>query len=252
MTRLPALLAGVLVVAAPVAAKADRLILTLSSHEVVIASNFQGAEVTLFGAVAEDTGVIRPLGEDDLVVTARGPRTRLVVREKERSAGLWLNSAGADFVDAPSFLAVLSSRPLAEIADRGVFAAAELGLDAAARAAGRGAEAAAFAPALRRLQEASALWREEPNGVVSIGWGLFKGTIRLPPNVPLGLFEVEAQLLSGGRVVARDTVAFAVVKSGFEARVAEAADQQRFAYGFAAVALALLFGWLASVIFRRD
>lgn len=250
MARL-AILAAALLAAVP--ARADRIILTLSSPEVTIASNFQGAEMTFFGAVAEDTGVIRPLGKDDIVVTAKGPEGPLVVREKERTAGLWLNRSGGAFKRAPSFLAVLSNRPLAEIAPKETLAADDLGLDAvAASRAARREDVALFAPALKRLQVASGLWREEPNGVSSIGWGLFKGTIRLPPNVPLGAFEVEARLISGGRTLAREVVPFQVVKSGFEARVAELSDRFRLAYGLTAVALALLFGWLASVIFRRD
>jgi uncharacterized protein (TIGR02186 family) len=245
-------------VLAPAPARADGLLLTLSSPKVVIASNFQGGEVTLFGAAVDDEGAVRPVTDYDLVVTTRGPAETLTVREKARSHGLWLNRSGREFREVPYFLNVLSSRPLDEIADFRRRKEAALGLDAVA-ARGLSKEAAPlkgddakFAGALRRLQERRLLWREDGSGVEFVGSSLFKGTITLPPNVPFGDFSIEARLMRGGETVATGSAVFRVVKDGFEARVAELAETSRAAYGAATVALALLFGWLASVIFRRD
>ena len=46
--------------------------------------------------------------------------------------------------------------------------------------------------------------------------------------------------------------ALEIIKAGFEEYVAEAARNHGFLYGLAAVALALLTGWFASVVLRRD
>ena len=70
--------------------------------------------------------------------------------------------------------------------------------------------------------------------------------------MPFGEFELEARLMQDGKLLAKRTVSFRVAKSGFEAQVAGVSETNRIAYGLAVVALALLFGWLASVIFRRD
>jgi hypothetical protein len=43
-----------------------------------------------------------------------------------------------------------------------------------------------------------------------------------------------------------------VIKAGFEQYVAEAAANYGLLYGFATMLMALLTGWLASVVFRRD
>lgn len=237
----------------------DDLILSLSHKAVTIASNYQGAEVAVFGAALDDEGDVRPAGPYDLIVTTRGPLETIDVREKARVAGVWINAEGREFVRAPSFLSVLASRPIAEIADEATRARDDLGLDAiaAGRLGGsqtKGVSAAdrPFVAALRRLQESRGLWREEPRGVDFIGASLFQGSISLPANVPFGEFEVEARLMQNGALLARRVVSFHVVKSGFEAQVAGMAETARLAYGLAVVALALLFGWLASVIFRRD
>lgn len=251
-------LALILALLAPGAAHADGLLLSLSSREITIASNYQGAEVTLFGAALDKDGNVGPPFDYDIVAIARGPAETLAVREKERNAGLWLNSATRRFADAPSYLSVLSSRPLSDVASPEIRARDELGLEAAAlrRLPGAPVQAlpkdAPFVGALIRLQEQRKLWSERASGVTFIGPSLFQGAFQLPANVPLGDFEVEARLMRGGETVARETVRFRVVKAGFEAKMAGLAESQRLAYGAATMALALLFGWLASVIFRRD
>jgi uncharacterized protein (TIGR02186 family) len=236
----------------------ERLLLTLSSDRVVIASNYAGAEITLFGAVRPEGAAAARPGPYDLIVTTRGPVETLTVREKGRVAGLWLNRDSRSFLKAPSYLSVLSNRPLEAVADAGLRARDELGLAATLAAPGRGSaemaagEAARFSAALRRVQTARDLWREDPEGVTFLDPALFRATLRLPPDTPLGDYQVEARLFSAGEPTARETIAFHVVKAGFEARVAELAETQRVAYAAATATLALLFGWLASVMFRRD
>ncbi|RXF75522.1 TIGR02186 family protein [Hansschlegelia zhihuaiae] len=245
-------------VLAPAPARADGLLLTLSTPKVVIASNFQGGEVTLFGAAVDASGAVQSVEDYDLVVTTRGPAETLTVREKSRSHGLWLNRSGREFREVPYFLNVLSSRPLDEITDFQRRREGGLGLDAVAAGGLSNAltplkgDDAKFSAALRRLQERRLLWREDASGVEVIGSSLFKGAITLPPNVPFGDFSIEARLMRAGVTVATGATTFRVAKDGFEARVAGLAETNRAAYGAATVALALLFGWLASVMFRRD
>ena len=53
-------------------------------------------------------------------------------------------------------------------------------------------------------------------------------------------------------MIARTTSAFEVVKAGFEQFVANAARDHGLLYGLATALMALLTGWFASVVFRRD
>ena len=59
-------------------------------------------------------------------------------------------------------------------------------------------------------------------------------------------------LLSDGAVVSRRSSSFEVAKSGFEDQVTAAARDHSLLYGAGIAGLSLLFGWIASVIFRRD
>src|SRR3546814_3807252 len=50
------------------------------------------------------------------------------MREKQKIAGMWINAASAHFRSAPSYYAMASSRPIADIVDERTAAIYELGL----------------------------------------------------------------------------------------------------------------------------
>jgi hypothetical protein len=53
-------------------------------------------------------------------------------------------------------------------------------------------------------------------------------------------------------VIARTNSAFEIVKVGFERFIAGSAADHGILYGFATAAMALMTGWFASIVFRRD
>ena len=53
-------------------------------------------------------------------------------------------------------------------------------------------------------------------------------------------------------MIARTNSALEVYKAGFEQAVSAIARDHGFLYGMVTVVLALLTGWFASVVFRRD
>jgi uncharacterized protein (TIGR02186 family) len=53
-------------------------------------------------------------------------------------------------------------------------------------------------------------------------------------------------------LLARANSAFEIIKVGFEQFVANAAHEYGFLYGITTAMMALMTGWLASVVFRRD
>ena len=104
--RLIALAFAATLAAAPPAA-AERLITTLSTSRVLIASNFTGADVVLFGSVERDAQTVARRGGYDIVVTVTGPRETIVTFRKQRVAGIWVNADQRTFVKVPSYLTVL-------------------------------------------------------------------------------------------------------------------------------------------------
>lgn len=242
------------VMAAP--AHAERLVLSVSSHRVVISSNFTGDELILFGTIEQDAGSVGRAGTVALVATVTGPRRAMVARRKERVAGIWINRRSREFPDAPSYLAVLTNKPLDQIATPDVLKHNAVGLDSIPLLqAYRGNVSDIdndYRQAFVRAQAALGLYVQKTNAVTFITPGLFRASVPLPANVSIGDYEVSVQLFIGGAMVAREETAFEIVKSGFEQQIGYFARSHGLLYGIATALLALLTGWIGNVVFRKD
>jgi len=256
MSRILALITILLACAVP--ARAEQLITSLSTHRVLITSNFTGAELILFGSIERDAETVSRPGGYDLVVTVLGPRQTIVTRRKDRILGIWANTDSLTFPDAPAYLAVRTNRPVEEIADAATLQRLQVGLANIALPSAPGEDAAsnarsdAFRSAFLRLKVQQGHYRERANAVTFLTPTLFRATIPLPADVPIGTYEIDLKLFAAGAMVTRESNAFEIVKVGFEQFVAHVAQTHGFFYGLATAAMAMLTGWLASVAFRRD
>ena len=253
---LASLPAALLALATPAAA--ERLVSTLSTSRVLIASNFTGADVVLFGSVERDAQTVARRGGYDIVVTVSGPRETIVTFRKQRVAGVWVNADQRTFVKAPSYLAVLANRTINDIADVNTLRRTQTGLARTLlpqEIAGDIADSIRddpFRQAFLRLKIDQRLFSEQQNGVTFLTPALFRATIPIPDNAPTGVYEIEVKLFADGALLARTQTAMEVVKVGFEQVVANAARDHGLLYGLATALMALLTGWFASVVFRRD
>lgn len=239
-----------------VPAAAETLVTSLSSHQVRITSNYTGAQVVLFGAVERDAQSVARSGDYDIVVTVRGPRQTVTVREKEPLGPLWINREQQKFADMPAYLGVFSSRPIAELTTDPLRRRFRIGIDAVVNAPDatldRGGEDDPFRAALVRLRTRERLFVEDPRGVAFLTPTLFRSAVDLPATAPPGAYEVDVALFWGGVLLARTQTHFELLKTGFEQQVGDLARDWSALYGGVTGAFALLFGWIASVIFRRD
>lgn len=240
-------------------ALAERLIVSVSNHRVTVTPNYTGEELVLFGSVERDdkTPPNRPAAYD-LVVTIKGPGADMVTRRKERKFGIWVNVDSRQFLKVPAYLAVFANRPLNEIAPPDVQRRLQLGLNNVILTQRVGSDYAdvvstdPFRSAFVRLRMEHGLYREATNAVTFLTPTLFRTGIPLPAEVPIGNYDVEIELLANGALITKTETAFEIVKVGFEQFVATSAQQNGLLYGLFTAAMALMTGWLASVIFRRD
>ena len=253
-TAMVVAMAGIAAAAMP--AQAERLITSLSNHRILVTSNFVGEDLVLFGAIEPDKDSRPRNGGYDIVVTVSGPRRTVVTRKKERRLGIWMNVESREFVGAPIYLAVLSNRPLDQIANEATRRRLQLGL---ARYSPLGRPVRRASPGTihsAALSFASAtgisLYQESAKAVTFLSPTLFRASISLPAGAPIGTLQCRPETVRRRPMIARANSAFEVVKAGFEQVVAEAAHQYPLPYGIATAIMALFTGWLASIIFRRD
>jgi uncharacterized protein (TIGR02186 family) len=234
---------------------ADKPVLVpdVSARQVQIRYSFTGAQLLLFGAVVYPGGRA-PDRPADIAVVLRGPVQPILVREKQKIAGIWMNADSNRFRSAPSFYAVASSRPIADLVDQRTAAIYELGLHNLQLSPGGGAlpeKERRFEAGLLDLRARQRLYSENPRGVELNDGVLYRATITIPSQVPVGTYTAETFLIDRGRVVAAATRDIPINKSGFERFVALAARRHRLAYGLTSVILSLGLGWAAAAAFRR-
>ena len=189
-----------------------------------------------------------------MVVVLKGPVQPILVREKQKIAGIWTNADSSRFRSAPGYYAVASSKPIADLVDERTAAIYELGLQNLQLSPGGGAQPdkeRRFEAGLLDLRRRQGLYAANPNGVEISGGVLYRARIFIPSQVPVGTYTAETFLIDRGKVIAAATKDIQVGKSGFERFVAQTAQRQSFLYGLAAVLLSLLLGWAAAEVFRR-
>lgn len=227
------------------------LVPEVSQHEIRVRQGFTGTELLLYGAILDPQGR-RATNPYDIVVVLKGPTEPILVREKAKKLGVWVNAQSTAFRSAPSFFAVASSRPVGEIVDDRTAAIYELGLDFL-QLSPTGAidpeEQGRFTAGLVDLRQREGLYKEAGRGVTINDGVLYQARIAVPSNVITGRYTAETFAISDGRVIASAIAEVEVQKQGFERFVAEQADQSAFLYGLFAVALSVLMGWLAGRVF---
>ncbi|MEM8797245.1 MAG: TIGR02186 family protein [Pseudomonadota bacterium] len=238
---------------------AQNLVTGLSFEKVEITSDFTGNEIVVFGTIdlGQDN---RPFSfEDyDIVVVIEGPGEPGVVRKKQRTAGIWINREGREFRTIPgSYLVMRTKNPEEEnfsrvLQDHNIgFENLNLGAVSTDVDAAVSAQDKQFRDAIVRIKKSEGLYHESDE-ITIIGDRLFSARFQLPAIVPVGIHQVRTYLFSNNRLVAGATHAIRVSKSGFEQILFRFARDYGFLYGAACVLLAMLTGWLGSVIFRRD
>lgn len=232
------------------------LVPDVSQRDIEIAYSFTGADLLLFGAILYPGGRQPGSGEKpaDIVVVVKGPMQSVLVREKEKIAGIWINADHMRYRSAPSFYAIASSRPIKQLVDDRTRAIYELGLDSLQLSPASSAAPtvqARFDKGLADLRVRNGLFYEAPGAVEITGGVLYRARMTIPARVPVGRFTAETFLIRDGRVLAAAVRPIEIRKSGFERFVARSADRNSFFYGLVAVALSVLFGWSAGAIWRR-
>ncbi|MGE5063396.1 MAG: TIGR02186 family protein [Myxococcales bacterium] len=249
-------LASILIAAAApllIGAAKPELVPDVSSRQVQIRYTFSGAQLLLFGAVVYPDGRI-PEQPVDIAVVLRGPVQPILLREKQKIAGIWMNADSSRFRSAPSFYSVASSRPISELVDERTASIYELGLHNLQLSPGGGTlpeRERHFEAGLLDLRSRAGLYAENPRGVEITDGVLYRAAITIPSQVPVGTYTAETFLIERGRVLAAATRDIQIDKSGFERYVAVAARRHRLIYGLCCVALSLGLGWAAAAAFRR-
>lgn len=230
------------------------LITDLSQSRIDINTRFKGADLLVFGAIQYPAGAV-PDAPADIAIVVRGPVVPVTVREKSRVAGIWVNTDSVRFESVPGFYSVATTRPIDELADDRTTAIYEIGianLQLSPASTAPGADVNRFEAGLITAKRNEGLFVETPGAVVVTRNVLYSARIAIPSAVPVGDYAAEIHLIRKGRVIASSSTPIVIGKSGFERWVYVMAQEHSLIYGLAAVASALIAGFVASVVTRRQ
>ena len=229
-----------------------RLITDISQRRIDIVYTFRGAELLVFGAIQYPRGSV-PDEPPGLAVVVRGPPVPVTVRQKERVAGIWINTRAVRFETTPGFYAVATSAPIARLVDERTAAIYEIGVSNLQLSPASGAspaETAAFERGLIDRRRRTGLFAEHEGTVGVTQNVLYQARIAIPSAVPVGDYACEIFLIRHGKVLAHSVTPISIDKSGFERWVFVFSRDYGLLYGLVAVALAVLAGWLSGLLVR--
>lgn len=249
MRRLLWLLAAALALALP--ARAEEIVLGLSSNRVAITATFDGSDILIFGAVKRSEPPPEDASPLNVVITVSGPLQPLTVRQSDRRLGIWMNTAAVHVDAAPSFYAVATTRPLPEVLSDTEDLRHSISIPRAIRAIGNDVgNREEFLDALVRLRAEEGRYQLLEGGVVFAEQTLFRAQVALPANLTEGDYATRIFLTRDGQVVDHFETTIYVRKTGIERWLYSLAQEQPFLYGLLALAIAIAAGWTASAAFQ--
>lgn len=240
--------------AAAAAATPEIIEADVSTRSIPVTSGFTGKEIIVFGAISRPDQESVEKRAYDIVVAVQGPPAPVVTRRKSNIAGLWMNAASVNFDRVPSFYTLSSTKPLEKIADSAVFDDLGIGYDhirITPRHPVEPAELKKFRDAVIRLKMKERLYLQDANGVKFKGRTLFRSTVLLPANVPLGSLSARVYLFRDRQLLSTYAANLQLEREGVERWLYNMAIQNPLLYGLFAVFLAMSIGFLASEISRR-
>lgn len=246
-------LALLLVALALPAAAQEQIVAGMSQNRVSITADFDGSEILIYGAVKRDAPPPEGQGPLEVIVTVEGPSAPVMVRRKDRVAGIWLNNADVRIDSAPSFYAVATTGPLDHILSDTDNLRHAITIERVIRAVGitdEADKAGEFLLGLLRVRTNEGRYRVLQGKVELTEETLFRTDVILPANLTEGEYKVRLFLLRDKRVIAHQERVIGVRKEGLERWIFNLAQEQPLIYGLLSLVLAAVSGWGASAAFR--
>ena len=150
------------------------------------------------------------------------------------------------------------SRPIDEITDPRLLTVLDIGFGRARMSAGKGSgelsaeELDTFKSAAIRLKQKDGLYVRDDYSVAFIGPALFRASVKLPANIPVGPLDARVFLFHEGQLLAIQPARVIVERQGLDRLVFDLAFEHPIWYGVLAVFFAASAGFVGSVLFQRQ
>ncbi|MBL42654.1 MAG: hypothetical protein CMM49_08360 [Rhodospirillaceae bacterium] len=218
----------------------------ISQKTISISSNFTGKKILLFGNKEI---------EGDIIITISGPKEKVLVHEKTKKMGIWINSNKIVFSDVPSYYAIASNRRIKNIIsienqNKLQIGAERLNIKPINNLEISNEEIEKFKSGLIRNKIKKNLYSLNEKSVF-FNNKLFRSQINFPTNAPEGNYKINTYLIKNNNIINSKENSVFISKVGIERKIYNFANKQPALYGICAIIIAILSGSIASIIFRR-
>ncbi|WP_409360868.1 TIGR02186 family protein [Bartonella heixiaziensis] len=226
----------------------------VTTNRITVDAHFDGRDLYIAGVLENTDPLYSQQNRYDIVVSLEGQARSMVMREKKRNAGVWINADSLIFKNVPLFYSMVTTREIEDITSAEGYKRLGLGLSYLLLQTDEQDQAKiqVFRDELIKLQKAKRLYNEEIGGVRFGSGTLFTAHFRLPANIPVGHYQVRAYLFRDGQFIDSTTTTLEIVKAHIAYTIFHAAHRNSLLYGFVAVLVAISTGFLCRLIFRKD
>ncbi|HPF45306.1 MAG TPA: TIGR02186 family protein [Emcibacteraceae bacterium] len=238
--------------------RAETLVTDLSQHLIEITSQFSGRELLLFGAlerhamesIQSDDITVQGLDYDIIVVVQSSP-TDVVIRKKNKVAGIWINSEDQIIRGVPGYYVIGSTRPLDEFLSKKDQSELGLGLENLRIVNDDGEEIKEYKEALIRNMIENGLYKESSGNVMIKDEILFRANLAFPSNMPVGNYTADVYLVRDSKVIINHRTDLLVDKRGLERFIFNFAHDYPPYYGIIVVILAISIGLFTGFVAKK-
>lgn len=232
----------------------ENIEIIVTTNTITLDTNFAGRNVYIAGVLENADPYLRRQGRYDIIVVMEGPIRPMVMREKKRKLGVWVNADALTFTGVPQFYAMATTREIRDITSPINYKRLGLGLEYLPLRSDDPDEKKVklFRDELIKLKSEQHLYSENIGAVTFGSAALFSANFKLPANIPVGHHTIHAYLFRDGEFIETVSTELEIVKAHTAYAIYRSAHNHSTFYGFVAVFVAILTGFLGRLVFRKD
>jgi len=223
----------------------------ISNRDINITASFKGAKIIIYGVVDPEI-----YNDTNIYVSVVGPKTKAKLWKKVNRYGLWISDNQYININyIPSYYAISSNNETHNMSSS-LFKYIEIGwsnLNILGLENKKNSEQYYYKKKLEEIYREKQLYVSKLNQLNVIENTLFRAEFNLPVITPIGNYEVNMYLVNknNNKLISSWHDNIFVSKEGISAELYKYSKNNSLLYGIFAAFGAILFGFLASEIFRR-
>ena len=226
---------------------ATHLQITLAPNVILMGATYNGTTLLVSGTIPKDA---------EAFVRVTGELEDVKLKKKGRALGLlWMNLGSVNIRQAPNVFFLCPSKAVQT--NQGNWHRLGLGFEALKRRVDvtpASEDKDALFKEFMKLKESKELYTVYENaiayGSTSGSMKPFSATVRIPSDMPQGVFKIEVFAIRDDAILATGTQEMKVAEVGLPAMMSSMAFNHGTLYGIVAVMVAILAGLLTGVVFK--